>query len=58
MAQLGRRDEAIVIAIKDLAQQLAQLGDASFQPTNLERLADLLLRIGVLHLPRHHREEL
>lgn len=63
MTQLSRGDEAVVVAVEDLVLLLGAcsvpvvVGEGMGR-SNLEGLADFLLRVGVLHLPCHHGQEL
>lgn len=65
VTQLSSRDEAIVVTVEDLDClvsawllffPLGYLVRIGVKP-NLEGLADLLLRVGVLHLAGHHSQE-
>ena len=58
VAQLGRRDKAIVVAIEHLRERIRACNSGARWGTHLERLPNLLLGVRVLHLPRHHREKL
>jgi hypothetical protein len=57
MTELSSRDEAIVITIEDLNDQHPLSLDFADR-AHLERLSDLLLGVGILHLSCHHCEEL
>ena len=59
MPKLSGGDEAIVVAVEDLESTLGQQSRALMRSqAYLEGLANLLLRVRVLHFPGHHREEL
>ena len=64
MAQLGGRDEAVVVTVEDLYLELEFWGHYRRNAVlfggraNLESLADLLLGVGILHLAGHHGQEL
>jgi hypothetical protein len=62
MAQLGRRDESVVVAIKNLVVSLAyRIPDLSGRREAmcpyLESFSDLFLGVSILHLTGHHGQE-
>lgn len=58
MAKLGCGDEAVVIAVEDLVTHELDYSTHLDLLAHLESFADLILRIGILHLSRHHGQEL
>lgn len=64
MAKFGRGDEAVVVTVEDLRSKDNPLAWRSClelrytSVSHLESLADLLLRVSILHLAGHHGEEL
>lgn len=57
MTEFRSGNEAVVITIEDLSGQRISPSNIVDQ-AYLERLSDLLFRIGVLHLSCHHCEKL
>lgn len=59
VTKLGCGNEAVVVTIEYLEAIISKIvASMGSYVTNLESLANLLLGIGVLHLPGHHGEEL
>jgi len=62
VTELGRRDEAVIVAVENLVafgqSAHATMWDSWAPATYLESFPYLLLGIGILHLPGHHRQEL
>ena len=56
MLELGSRDVAVIVLVEDLIVSAAQ--PSGRVATHLESLSDLLLRVGVVHLPGHEGHEL
>ena len=54
MLELGGRDVAVVVLVKDLFVNTEHM---SKRMTNLESLSDLLLGVCVVHLPGHEGHE-